>query len=67
MFCELTKTSLSFYEEAGQGKREAADIVLNLESDIISITLEGLVITINESLFLKFDTDDVLNTWVTAL
>jgi hypothetical protein len=50
MFCELTKNSISFYEEAGQGKREAAEVVLILESEIISITLEGLVITINESL-----------------
>ena len=47
--------------------REAPDVVLILESDIISISLEGLIITINESLFLKFDADEVLKTWVTAL
>jgi hypothetical protein len=67
LFCELTKSLLTFYLEAGEDKREADYVALNLEADITSITLQGFIITINQSLLLKFDTKEALNTFVTPL
>jgi hypothetical protein len=67
LFCELTKSLLTFFLEAGEDNREADYVALNLEADITSITLQGFIITINKSLLLKFDTNEALNTFVTTL
>lgn len=67
LICELTKSLLTFCLEAGEDKIEGDYVALNLDSDITSITLQGFIITINQSLILKFDTNEALNTWATAL
>ena len=58
---------LSFQLEASEDNREEDYVALNLEKDISSIKLQGYIITINQSLLLKFNSDHVLNPCVTAL
>jgi hypothetical protein len=58
---------LSFQLEARRDNREEDCVALNLEKDISSITLQGYIITINQSLLLKFNSNHVLNPCVAAL
>jgi hypothetical protein len=58
---------LYFKLEASEDNREADYVALNLEKDITSIALQGYIIIINRSLFLKFNSNHVLDPCVTAL